>query len=54
MFILIFVVSEEDVVVPSVDTTSKRVSCMSECSPIVNLRNVARNILRLQDFWSWL
>ena len=49
MFLPIFFVSAEDVVVPAADTMSKRVGCIVDCYPVGVFSTTAKKILRLQD-----
>ena len=49
IFMLIFFVSAEDVVVPDAATMSRRGVCIIEFNPVGILTDIARNVLRLQD-----
>ena len=49
MFLPIFVVSTDDVVVPAAATMHKRGGCIDDCCPAGFFPAVVRSILRLQD-----
>ena len=54
IFLFIFILSTEDVVVPPVATMSKRGGHIVDCSSDGGLPAVTRNVLRPQYVWVWL